>query len=302
MGWLDQCAGFCELRRSSLVSLPAQAFLLWDLHWLSVLERWQTRHGRQVRAWLETLGQLEAACALGGLHQLHPDWAFPEIDPTGSKTLRAEGLGHPLLPPSGCVRNDLGLGPPGRALLVTGSNMSGKSTLLRAIGLNLVLAQAGSVVCARALSTAPVDLGTSFRVHDSLARGVSTFLAELARLKQVVDRATQAAAAGRLALFLLDEILLGTNVVERQVAVATVLAHLLELGAIGAIATHDLSLADAPGLAGRLEAVHFTESYEQVDGQARMRFDYRLRPGIATSSNALELLALVGLGPGDASG
>jgi DNA mismatch repair ATPase MutS len=175
--------------------------------------------------------------------------------------------------------------------------MSGKSTLLRAIGVNAVLAQAGGPVCAEALTMPPLHLGTSFRVEDSLEAGVSFFMAELRRLKAIVDEAaTCGVEKGWTYLFLLDEILQGTNVYERQIAVRHVLEYLMAQGAIGAISTHDLTLAETEGLAAAARAVHFTEDYRVDEAGPRMTFDYRLREGVAPTTNALKLLALVGLG------
>ena len=185
------------------------------------------------------------------------------------------------------------IGPQGTLLLVTGSNMSGKSTLLRSIGLNVVLAQAGSVVAAERFSLPPCDLQTSLRVQDSLELGLSYFMAALARLKGVVD-AAQHERPGRVLLYLLDEILQGTNSVERALAVRAVARHLLAAGAIGVMTTHDLSLAAEEPLASAAELVHFSEI---VSENGEMRFDYRLRPGIATSRNALRLMKLIGIDP-----
>jgi DNA mismatch repair ATPase MutS len=193
------------------------------------------------------------------------------------------------------------LGPPGRFLLVTGSNMSGKSTLSRSIGTNVVLAQMGAPVCARRLELPPVVIGSSFRVHDSLEAGVSFFMAELRRLKTIVDLARELSEQGddpespRL-LFLLDEILQGTNVYERQVAVRRVILHLLRYKAIGAISTHDLTLAETDELSETCDACHFTESYEHDESGPKMSFEYVLRPGVSSTVNALKLLEIVGLG------
>jgi DNA mismatch repair ATPase MutS len=194
------------------------------------------------------------------------------------------------------VGNDVTLGPPGSFLLVTGSNMSGKSTLLRAIGTNVVLAQAGGPVCASAFRLCPVALATSIRVQDSLEYGVSYFMAELGRLKLVVDETEAVARAGeRTPLFLLDEILHGTNTSERQFAAAHTVAYLLARGATGAVSTHDLSLAAAPELAPHATLAHFTDSFVRGPDALSMRFDYVLRPGLATSTNALELMEMAGL-------
>jgi DNA mismatch repair ATPase MutS len=201
------------------------------------------------------------------------------------------------LPAATRVGNDVGVGPPGTLLLVTGSNMSGKSTLLRAIGLNAILAQAGAPVCADELTMPIVDVRTSIRLADSLERGVSLFMAELERLKQIVDAAREPSRTRPL-LYLLDEILHGTNTAERLIAARTVLDHLVKAGAIGAVTTHDLTLAADGALAVASRPVHFTEQVQAAangNGASALVFDYRLRPGLATSTNALKLLALVGL-------
>jgi DNA mismatch repair ATPase MutS len=192
-----------------------------------------------------------------------------------------------------CVRNDVELAPPGRLLLVTGSNMAGKTTLLRAIGVNQVLALAGGPVAADRMQTKAILPWCTMRVRDSLEGGVSYFLAELQRLKQVVD----AAQAGPV-LFLLDEVLQGTNSAERRTAARIVLSQLLETAATGAVTTHDLELGVTPELENRVVDVHFREQVVEVDGARTLRFDYLLRPGLATSRNALLLLEIAGLGPG----
>jgi len=274
-----------------------QVTTLWSVHLLWLLERWQSEAGRHARSWLTALGELEALVALATLRFDNPGWVLPELsDGQGSRTLQARGLGHPLLSDDVRVVNDVEVGPPGTFLLVTGSNMSGKSTLLRAIGVNVVLAQAGGPVCAASMSLPPLALATSMRVQDSLERGVSYFMAELLRLKEVIDEARRARDEGlRLPLFLLDEILHGTNTAERQIAARRIIAHLLGLGAIGVVSTHDLTLAAAPELAEAARQVHFRESFTRGPLGPSMHFDYRLRPGLATSTNALKLMELVGL-------
>jgi len=200
---------------------------------------------------------------------------------------------HPYLSPSVAVPNDVRVGPTESFLLVTGSNMSGKSTLLRAIGVNVVLARAGGPVAAAQMTLPPVRLETSMRIRDSLEEGLSFFMAELRRLKTVVDAAR---APGTPVLYLLDEILQGTNTAERQIAARTVIRGLLDAGAIGAITTHDLTLATAPDLASRAHAVHFQETFGRDKDGPTLSFDYLLREGLATSTNALALMELVGLG------
>jgi MutS domain V len=280
---------------SSVLYVPIQAVTLWDVHVLFVLERWKRDGGRDARRWLQTLGEAEALSALAGLRHDNPDWTFPRIE-RERDSYRATLLGHPLLRADARVRNDLTIGPPGTFLLVTGSNMSGKSTLLRAVGVNAVLAQAGGPVCAAALAMPPVELWTSARVQDSLERGVSFFLAELQRLKLIVDAATQAGEkGGPRVIYLLDEILQGTNTAERSVAARRVIAYLVDQGAIGAVSTHDLALADDPRLAQSAVSVHFTDTVGEGPDAPPMSFDYQLRPGVATTTNALRLMRLIGL-------
>ncbi|MEA3335791.1 MAG: MutS family DNA mismatch repair protein [Chloroflexota bacterium] len=273
-----------------------EIFTLWSFHLLWLLERWQRSAGHQVSSWLAVLGEVEALIALATLRHDHPDWVFPEIVEHGAARLTVKALAHPLLPPAEAVPNDVVVGPPGSFLLVTGSNMSGKSTLLRAIGVNMVLAQMGGPVSASQLRLPPLAIATSMRVQDSLEQGVSYFMAELRRLKAIVDMADrQEERQGRPLLYLLDEILQGTNTSERRVAARQVINHLLATGAIGVVSTHDLTLADSPELTVASVPVHFTESFiDGADGPT-MTFDYTLRPGIATSTNALKLMALVGL-------
>ena len=280
--------------QGSLVHAILAALVLWDVHALAWLDRWRIRYGRSLRPSLDALGKVEALAALGTLAHDNPGWTFPELDARADR-LTATTLGHPLIAPVTRVGNDVTLGPPGTLLLVTGSNMSGKSTLLRAIGLNVILAQAGAPVCAGRLTMPLVELRTSIRLADSLERGVSLFMAELERLKQIVD-AARAPARARPLLYLLDEILHGTNTAERLIAARAVLVHLVRAGAIGAVTTHDLTLAADGALAAAAQPVHFTEQVSGAAGNgAGMSFDYKLRPGLATSTNALKLLALVGL-------
>ena len=300
LGWLTELA---ELRHGGLFYVMVHLPTLWDFHVLWALERWKQRAGRHVREWVDAIARMDALCALAGPAHDEPGWSFPEL--TDGDRLEAEALAHPLLGPEERVANDVTVGPPGTFLMVTGSNMSGKSTLLRAIGVNAVLAEAGGPVCAGSLRLPPLELRTSMRVEDSLERGVSLFMAELQRLKQVVDAAEAASAAGpgpapdeppaRILLYLLDEILHGTNSAERQVAIREVLGHLLERRAVGAISTHDLALAEQEPLKSAVVPVYFRETVHPEGHEPPMTFDYRLRDGVATSTNAMKLVRLVGL-------
>jgi predicted ATPase len=294
---LDRLMALADVRYAmALMHAIIQGLTLWDFHVLFALERWQQSAGRHARRWLDALGTVDALASLATLAHDHPSWARPVMaDPTAGLAIRATALAHPLLSWRVRVANDVEVGPPGTVLLVTGSNMSGKSTLLRAVGLNAVLAQAGGPVCASSMILPPVEVHTSMRVQDSLELGVSYFMAGLVRLKRIVDAAREARADGRPVLYLLDEVLQGTNSAERLIAVRTILSRLVRDGAIGAVTTHDLALAAVPEIARLATLVHFTERVDEESGELKMSFDYRLRPGLATSRNALKLMRLVGI-------
>jgi len=292
---LGRTVVWADVRFSGMMHAPLQALFAWDIHLLAVLERWKARSGRHVRGWLDALGRLEALSALASLKADHPKWCFPDLREGEEPGFTAKGMGHPLLPPDLCVANDLELGPPGSFLFVTGSNMSGKSTLLRAVGVNAVLAQAGGPVCAREMKMTPLAVQTSMRTADSLAQGVSQYMAELKRIQQVVEGARE----GGSVLYLLDEPLQGTNEAERRIAVQTILGHLLKAGAVGAVATHDLQLDSTSRLEEAARAVHLEGLVREGDGGPLLTFDYRVRPGRATSTNALALLRAMGLGDGE---
>ena len=291
---LARLGQWSELRRSAaLLHFPIQAVTLWDFHILFAMERWRRRCGSFVRGWFEALGEIDALATLAALHHDEPAWALAQID-YDFPAIESRDLGHPLIAAEKRVGNDVTIGPAGTVLLVTGSNMSGKSTLLRAIGLNVLLAQAGAPVCATALKLPPCDLQTSLLIQDSLERGISYFMAALARLKAIVDAADRERNGSRRVVYLLDELLQGTNSAERAVAVRAVARHLLEAGAIGAMTTHDLAIASYEPFASHARLVHFSE---QVHADGTMTFDYVLREGIATSRNALRLMQLIGISP-----
>ncbi len=298
---LGKIAWRANLRRHGIlfiVYLLLQFGFLWDFHIIRQLQRWKTLHGHHVRRWFEVLGQWEVLASLSQFAEDHADWVYPEVtsQPRQQACIKCQALGHPLLNHEQRVDNDVQVGPCGSVLLVTGSNMSGKSTLLRSIGMNMVLAHLGAPVCARAMSCSPMRIETSMRIQDSLADGVSFFMAELKRLKQIVDIARDYETRNDVTvLFLLDEILQGTNSRERHIAVARVIRHLIDHQAIGAVSTHDLELGRAGELAAACRPVHFRESFSTENGREIMTFDYRVRDGIATTTNALKLLRMVGL-------
>lgn len=273
---------------------PFNVLTLWSFHVLFLLESWQQVAGGHTRAWLQALGDAEALSALATLKHDEPGWCFPRL--RRAPVLTADALGHPLLSDAMRVANDVEVGPPSTFVLVTGSNMSGKSTLLRAVGVNVVLAQVGGPVCASSFHLPSITLATSMRVQDSLEQGVSYFMAELMRLKQVVEQARTVHHDGqRVLLFLLDEILHGTNTLERQIAARRIIRHLLDLDAIGMVSTHDLQLAEGPEIRDAYQPVHFTENFMRGADGPHMQFDYLLRPGLAQSTNALKLMEIVGL-------
>jgi hypothetical protein len=277
--------GLAESRRNQLHPV-VHLLTLWDVHVFLRLEDWRRENGGLIRQWLEALAEVEALGCLGNVSADHPEFHFPSVD-DGPAHLSTQGLWHPLL--RDAVPNDVELPGPGILLLVTGSNMSGKSTLLRALGVNTVLALAGAPVAAKHLSVGPLHVLTSMRVQDSLSAGVSFFHAEVLRLKAVLEAA---AANPAKSLVLLDEILLGTNSGERRVASREVLRLLLEARTLGAVTTHDLALARLETeYPGSIRAVHFQDHVENGE----MRFDYQLRDGVVRTTNALRLMQQAGI-------
>jgi hypothetical protein len=266
---------------------PVAFYLLWDLHLAAAIEGWRRRYGGAIDGWLLGLGELEALVSLAGYAYENPADPFPELVDAGP-LFDGRGIAHPLLPEARSIRNDLRLDRDSRMLVVTGSNMSGKSTLLRTAGINTVLALAGAPVRAASLRLSPLSLGASIRVHDSLQDGESRFYAEIKRIRQVVELARGSAPV----LFLIDEMFDGTNSAERRLGAEAVVRALLNLGAVGLVTSHDLALAEiAESLAPQAGNVHFED---HVEG-GRIAFDYRLKPGPVRRGNALGLMRAVGL-------
>jgi hypothetical protein len=275
-----------DSRRNQLFA-PVAALTMWGTQIAFALEGWRRRHGPSVARWLEAAGDVEALASLAAYAFERPGDPFPEIV-EGGPLLEAEGLGHPLLPEEKTRRNDVALGGGLRVLIVSGSNMSGKSTLLRSVGTAAVMAQAGAPVRARRLRLSPLAIGATIRIHDSLQAGTSRFYAEITRLRRIVDLTS----GPRPVLFLLDELLHGTNSRDRRAGGAAVVRGLVDRGAAGLLTTHDLALAEIEeGLDGRAANVHFEDHLEG----GRIAFDYMLCPGVVTRSNALPLMRAVGL-------
>jgi hypothetical protein len=279
---------FLDARRNQLFA-PIAALLLWGTQFAFAIESWRARSGPRVSPWLGAVGELDALLALASHGFENPDDVFP--DTTEERAVfEATGLGHPLIASDRLVRNDVALGGRDgqRLLVVSGSNMSGKSTLLRSVGVNAVLALAGGPVRARTLTLSRLRVAASIRVEDSLQEGISHFYAEILRLRQVMELTKGETPV----LFLLDEILHGTNSHDRRIGAEAVVRGLVERGAIGFITTHDLALSKLEEtLNGRARNVHFEDHIE--DG--KIQFDYRMREGIVKKSNALELMRGIGL-------
>jgi len=262
-------------------------FLCWDLQLSAAVEGWRRRYGRKVAVWIGSLGEIEALISLGTYAFENPTDPNPAFEESGP-CFHAKGIAHPLLPPSRAVRNDLSLDGERQMLVITGSNMSGKSTLLRTVGINTVLALAGAPVRAASLRLSPLAVGASIRIQDSLQDGESRFYAEIKRVRQILDIAKGETPL----LFLLDEIFDGTNSAERRIGAEAVVRSLLERSAIGLVTSHDLALAEiAVSLAPRATNVHFED---HLEGD-RMAFDYRIKPGPVQRGNALGLMRAVGL-------
>jgi hypothetical protein len=250
------------------------------------VEHWRRRWGQDLARALEVVGEIEALSSLAAHAFENPDDPFPEIVADGP-SFDGEALGHPLLPRARCVANDVHLGSELRVLVISGSNMSGKSTLLRTVGINAVLALAGSVVRAGRLRMSPLAIGATLRVQDSLQAGRSRFFAEVLRVRTLLDLART-----RPVLFLLDELFAGTSSHDRRMGAEAVVRTFLERGAIGLATTHDLTLTEiAEHLSPRAANVHFRDD---VNGDA-LEFDYQMRPGIVPSSNGVTLMRAVGI-------
>jgi hypothetical protein len=274
--------------RHSLFMRPLDLVTFWSAQLVFVAERWQQEYGPAIRGWLDAVGEFEALTSISAFAFEHPQYVVPEFVADGPR-FEVQGLAHPLLQAVKAVDNDLKLGEPVQLIVLSGPNMAGKSTFIRAIGVNAVLAQCGAPVRARSLRMSPLQVAASICILDSLAGGISRFYAEIHRLKLIADLAQGAVPV----LFLLDELLSGTNSHDRLIGTQFVLREFLEHDAIGVVSTHDLALTQIPTMFGERGAnYHFEDRLE--DG--RLIFDYKLKPGIVQTSNALKLMHAMGLG------
>jgi len=279
-------------QRRNLFFRVLDLFTFWTAILFFAAERWQRAHGPQIRAWLSAVGEIEALTALSAYAYEHPADVFPELidlTPGSQPVFAATGLAHPLLPAAKAVRNDLMLGDGLQLILLSGPNMAGKSTFMRGIGVNAVLAQCGAPVRATVLRLSPLAVAASICVLDSLSGGISRFYAEIRRVKQISDLTLGLIPV----LFLLDELLSGTNSHDRLRGTEFVVQSLVQRNAIGLVSTHDLALTKIPDqMPTRAANWHFED--QMKDGQ--LLFDYKLKPGIVQTSNALELMRSIGFG------
>lgn len=286
--------------RENAIFLIVNILTLWDYQCIIALEEWKQKSGRLLKTWLEVLAEIEALSSLANIRFDNPDWAMPDIredhnskviaqnpKPISSSGLSAQKMGHPLLTRTR-VSNDFEMKLPSGITLITGSNMSGKSTFLRTVGINLVLAYTGAPVCAEKFSCSLMNVWTCMRVSDNLEQSISSFYAEILRIKEIVE----AAKTNKPVFFLLDEIFKGTNSHDRHYGAKALIKQLQKEGALGLISTHDLELGELEKDShGRVKNYHFREYYQNQE----IRFDYRLRSGISTTRNALYLIKMAGI-------
>ena len=270
-------------RRNSLYSI-INVITLWDLQTIIALEKWKQNSGHCLEGWLDAIGKIEALSSLAVIRFDNPDWAMPIISEDES-VLETEGIGHPLL--SNRISNDITFGHNKKVLLITGSNMSGKSTLLRTSGINLVLAYAGAPVCAKYFMASIMDIYTCMRVSDNLSENISSFYAELLRIKKIISEAE----ADKKVFFLLDEIFKGTNSIDRHIGAKVLINKLSKTKSIGMVSTHDLELCELEKENPKIANYHFREYYEDD----KINFDYKLRSGASTTRNAIYLMKLAGI-------
>ncbi len=276
-----------DLRYNIVVAVPLNILLLWNLQQVLGLEKWKKAQVTAVESWFHHLGIAEALSSFATIHFNNPGWVFP-VFKQDHFYIKANSLGHPLIPGMKRVNNDIDIEHRGELMLVTGSNMAGKSTYLRSVGVNVVLAMAGAPVCARLFALSPVQLVSSMRIADNLEESTSTFYAELKKLKTVIDKVN----AGEKVFILLDEILRGTNSLDRHKGSVALIRQLIRQKAAAIIATHDLALAEIKNeFPSNILNFHFDA---QVNGE-ELYFDYLLKPGICQSLNASILMKKIGI-------
>jgi DNA mismatch repair ATPase MutS len=276
-----------DLRFNFLVFIPLDILLQWDLQQAIDLEKWKEKNHSNVLQWFSVLGEFEAITSLSNLSFNHPSWCFPSLKEEHF-FIEGKEIGHPLIKADKCVTNPVKVEHTGELMLVTGSNMAGKSTYLRSIGVNTVLAMAGAPVCAAYFCLSPVQIVSSMRITDNLEESTSTFYAELKKLKTIIDKVNN----NEKVFILLDEILRGTNSFDRHTGSAALIKQLIKQHAACIIATHDVELSKMK----EAYPTHILNYHFDVQiSNDELYFDYRLKEGICTSLNASILMKKIGI-------
>jgi len=284
---LSKLVNRLDTRLNILVSLPLNLFFFWDIHYCLALEKWKRQHAVEINHWFAAMAEFEALNSIANMAFNNPDWAMPEIVPDFF-TFRAENMGHMMIPRERRILNNLNIVKANSILIVTGSNMSGKSTFLRTCGVNAVVALAGGPVCATSFTLSHTQVHSSMRISDSLEDNTSSFYAELKRLANIIHHAERDPRV----FLLLDEILRGTNSNDRYTGSVALIRQLSDYGTVAIVATHDLKLAEMEKtIPGHIENYHFDV---KVEGE-ELYFDYKLTPGICTSLNASILMKKMGI-------
>lgn len=272
--------------RNASIYLIINTLFLWDYRCLKVLETWKHKNGKNIEQWISSISEFEALSSLSNISSDNPGWVYPTVT-SKSDVFQAEAMGHPLIT-NNMVNNSFSMGSSIKTVLITGSNMSGKSTFLRTVGINLILAYSGAPVCAEKFESSIYSIYTCMRIADNLEENISSFYAELIRIKLIVD----ASKKDNKIFFLLDEIFKGTNSIDRHIGAKTLIKQLKNYGARGLISTHDLELGDMEeDKSNKLKNYHFEEYYKNN----KIYFDYKIKEGISTTRNALYLIKLAGL-------
>ncbi|HRP57122.1 hypothetical protein [Agriterribacter sp.] len=289
---LAKLSSFFDQRLNLLVNIFLNSLAMYDMQCILALERWKDQHKDNFAQWLHTVGDIECLNALACFAFNNPHFTYPKVEQNNTLYVKAEQMAHPLIPAAECVANDFESGKSNRLLLVTGSNMSGKTTFLRTLGINLILAQSGAPVCAAAFIFTPMEILTSIRVNDSLQEHTSYFMAELKRLQQIILRLQQ----NKPALVLIDEILRGTNSDDKSHGSEQFIKQLLQYNCITLFATHDLTLAT---LENEYKGVISNYCFESTIQNNTLHFDYKLQPGVAKNKNASFLMKKMGIVGGE---
>lgn len=284
---LGELTDMLDQRLNALAGLLLNGIMMWDLQYMIRLEKWKETYKTEVPVWFQVIAEVDAMVSIARYHFNHPEHIIPEIL-DGPFQLNAEGLGHPLMDPTVRIDNDMSLAKPGEFLIITGANMAGKSTFLRTVGVNLVLAMVGAPVCADKYSFVPVPMMTSVRVTDSLDDNESYFYAELKRLKKIIDQLKSAGTT----FIIVDEMLRGTNSKDKQTGSRRFIEQLIRLNGIGLVATHDLSLGT---LADEYPEHAFNKRFEVEISDDSLHFDYKLKDGISQNLNATFLMEKMGI-------